>query len=1050
MALRHLPAVIDHHLILDHEGSTLPAIVVGSPAWFTWLMDDQPRSFHFRHPHGSFTARRERKHQQWYWYAYRRVDGKLQRAYLGKPIDLTLDRLVAVATAFAHRSAHDGARDGQPPTLPADHALTTTGQPAGPPAFLLRTKLTVPPLRAERVTRRRLQAQLATALHVPLTLVIAPAGWGKTTVLSDWVQQLSCPVAWLSLDQGDNDPVHFLAYLSAALDILQPGCSAPAFAMLRTPQPPPAEAVLTPLINALATLDTDVVLVLDDYHLLTEAAIHDALWFLVNYLPSRVHLVIAGRTELPVPLAGLRARDHLRELGAADLRFLPDEAAAFLTQVMRLPLQAADITTLEARTEGWIAGLHLAALALQGHVDPHAAVERFAGSHRYIVDYLVEEVLERQPPAVQRFLLHTSILDRLCAPLCTAVMAGTSEGAPAATLDAVGSGFSSRGAQDMVEYLEQANLFLVPLDDERHWYRYHQLFAAALRERLQQMHPEGVPALYYRAADWHEQHGFMDEAIHYLLLAGDFKRVALLVEKVGWLRLMHGQFVLVHDWLMAFPAVVMRTRPRLCLIQAWALLLTHDLVAVESSLQEVEAALGLANDAHTADRASQVVEQEAILGEVAAIRAQLACLRGDAINALMLAQQARSAVHPDAVLLRGMITEIMGEAYTLNGDIIQASDVYAEAVAFGRAADNLYTVITTMHQLAFIQIIRGQLRAAVATFQQGLRMAGADTSRQGSGHGLLMPMTGILYVGMAIVLREWNDLDAAERLAQMGADLLEPTRSLMMYAYLQLARVRYAQGDLDGALVTLQRADEAIPNAEATRISRDIALIRTRIHLAQGNLTAAAEWVQTYDVDAGEHSAVVRPVYLRDHEHLTLARVLLAQRRNEEAMTLLAQLKESTMPAGRTARVIEGLALEALAYQAQGEHEQALTTLGQALRLAEPEGFIRTFVDEGEPMAALLQLARAHAIFPVYAGRLLAAFPPEHLPATAVAAHTLLSERERKVVRLLAAGRSNAEIAQQMVLAESSVKTYLRRIYRKLGVRSRTQAVARAGALDLL
>src|SRR5712692_4763225 len=558
MARHAIPQVIDDRLVPpESTNQSLPVIAVGSEAWYAWLTEPDIRSFAFHSPHGTLTARREHRHSTWYWYAYRSQKGHLHKIYLGKSEELTLVRLHAAATLLSAESATSlQSHDTLLPLHPTAATLLSSATNL-PSHHLLTTKMTVPPARPNMVMRPRLTQQMNAALRSTLTLIVAPAGWGKTTLLNAWHAEHSrsaWPLAWDSLDASDNDSLRFWTYVISALNTLHPGVGETPLALLYASSSPPIEDVLASLLNALIQLPTETVLVLDDYHLIEAQPIHDALTYLVEHLPPNVHLVIASRRDPLLPLARLRERSALTELRAANLRFTADETTAFLTEVMGLSLSAEQVTALEARTEGWIAGLHLAALSLQGRDDVASFIASFTGSHRYVVDYLVEEVLSRQSEEVQDFLLRTCLLDRLSGPLCDAV----------------------RGREDsqrLLERVERSNLFLVALDEERQWYRYHHLFAEVLRSRLQQQQPLVVPELHLRASGWYEQHKLFDEAVTHALAIPDVEHAARLIEQYAQFTNFPSQFQALLGWLNRLPDALVRTQPSLCLMHAITLML---------------------------------------------------------------------------------------------------------------------------------------------------------------------------------------------------------------------------------------------------------------------------------------------------------------------------------------------------------------------------------------------------------------------------------------------------------------------------------------------
>src|SRR5215203_1513208 len=594
---------------------------------------------------------------------------------------------------------------------------------------LLTTKLYVPRAHPNLVPRPRLGALLAEGMNRKLTLISAPAGFGKTTLLSEWrMIHLGGerPLAWVSLEEADNDPSRFLSYLVTTLQTIEAGIGNAVLASLRSPQPPTVESVLTALINDIVALPGEFVLVLDDYHVIETRLIHDVITFLLEHMPPQMHLVIASRNDPPLPLARLRARGQMTELRAADLRFTPEEAGAFLTDMMALDLSTSDVKALERRTEGWIAGLQLAALSMRGREDISGFIEAFTGSNRYVLDYLVEEVLARQPEPVTSFLLKTSILDRLSGDLCDAVA-------------------ESHGGQEMLEALDKENLFVFPLDEEGRWYRYHHLFAEVLRHHLRRSQPNLVPELHRRASRWYEQNGLLDEAIKHALAAQDFEGAARLVEGGAGEILARGEVTLLVDWVEALPEDLMRSRPGLCIPYAWALFLTGRLEDAEERARDAERA------ANTG----------ALSAEVTALRANLVRARGDVPGSIELAREARKLLPEDGFALRGAISFNLGGAYWVTGDLEAAKEAFAEASAASRRAGNTYVALLSMRARAEIEKMSGHLRRAADLYHEALQIAEAAPS----------PAAGLAHVGMGELLYEWNDLDGAVHHLTQGIDL---------------------------------------------------------------------------------------------------------------------------------------------------------------------------------------------------------------------------------------------------------------------------------------
>src|SRR5450755_465414 len=930
--------------------------------------------------------------------------------------------------------------------------------PPDEPSPILATKLYLPRLRPNVVSRLRLIERLNEGLHRSLTLIAAPAGFGKTTLLSAWVAGCDRQVAWLSLDKGDSDPTLFLTYLVAALQTIAPTIGEGVLDMLQSPQPPPPEAILTALLNELTTLPDNFVLILDDYHVIDAQAVDIALTYLVEHLPPQMHLVIATREDPQLPLARYRARSHLTELRVTDLRFTASEASAFLSQVMGLSLSAEDIAALEDHTEGWIAGLQLAALSMQGHQDVAGFIRAFAGDHRYIVDYLVAEVLERQPEGVRNFLLQTSILDRLSGPLCDAVT-GQEEG------------------NARLEALERGNFFVVPLDDTRHWYRYHHLFAEVLSAQLLAEQPAQVATLHRRASAWYEQHGSTVDAIRHALAAFDFGRAADLVELAVPAMARSRQEATVLGWLKALPDELVRARPVLSVHYAGALLLHGEIEGVEARLRDAEQWLDTTTDRGElalASSAEMVVVDEAefrgLPGMIAIYRAAIALALGNVADTVKYARRALDLVPEDDHHRRGSAAGFLGLAYWTRGDLEAAHRSYAECMALVQRSGHISDAIGCSIALADIRISQGRLREAMSTYERGLQLATEQSA-------ILLRGAADMHVGMSELHLERDDLDAATQLLLRSKELGE-LAGLPQNRYrwrVAMARIRKAEGDLAGALDLLHEA-ERLYVSDFFPYVRPIAALVTRVWVAQGRLGEAIDWARERGISVADDLS-----YLREFQHITLARVLLARSKSDrtehsmlEAMELLECLLQAAEEGKRTGSIIEILLLQALARQIQGDISAALVPLERALSLAEPEGYVRIFVDEGPPMAVLLARLHEHArkrpraaltnVPLAYIERLRALLRGERVqegisPAATSSSTALtpaqslldpLTERELEVLRLIAAGLSNRDIAARLVLALSTVKSYVNTIYGKLQVESRTQAVARARALHLL
>jgi LuxR family maltose regulon positive regulatory protein len=919
-------------------------------------------------------------------------------------------------------------------------------------APLLTTKLYIPPPRPSLVARPRLLEQLNGGLHLgrKLTLVSAPAGFGKSTLLSAWVARCERPVAWISLDKGDNEPQRFLAYLVAALqtipDLDEAGVGRSVLASLQptdlagTAPVPPLEPLLAALINELAASDAGAfLLVLDDFHLIEDRTVHEVLTFLLDHLPPPprgMHLVLAGRADPPWPLARLRARGEVTEIRTDDLRFTTEEALTFLNHVSALGLSPEDVAMLRERTEGWIAGLQMAALAMQGTLsqqskahggDAATFIKAFSGTHRFILDYLMEEVLSQQRPVIQEFLLQTSILERMTGPLCEAVC----------------TSLPQASGQAVLEELEQANLFLIPLDHERQWYRYHRLFADLLNSSLRQNRSaEQIRELHRRAGQWHQEQGLLEEAVKHTLAAQDFELAVSMLEQNLLAMLYQSGAPTFLGWIQQLPESLIHQHPWIDIYRAWTLAHTSQLDRTEALLQDVEKRV----------RPGQP-ESSDLLGSIAAIRAYMANLQGQLDQALQLAHLANDQLFEDNLRVRASVAYTLADTSFARDDMDGASQAWSDMIELGTRANRPLLTLPAMCNLALVRKVQGRLHEAndlYDTVHQRMLEQDALDSRVRMSYEM----------GLGDLLYEWNDLQAAHDHAMVGLDYCQRFGvyiTHLVLGHLLLMRVLQAQGEPERALEALGQAEAIV---RASRIQQGAMIQfkawRVRQWLAVGDLAAASRWAD----ESGGHSEL---------EQMARARVRLAQGRMDEALRLLDRQAEAAQEGRRTGRLIEILVLQALSLQAQGRHDQALAALGQGLTLARPEGYMRLFIDEGAPMAELLRQAAAQGIAATrgiaghYVGQLLAALKgeaearqrrsPETLPPVSLAAQPLvdpLTERELEVLRLLAAGLGNKEIAETLVIALSTVKQHLKNIYAKLDVHSRTQAVAQARELGLL
>jgi LuxR family maltose regulon positive regulatory protein len=896
---------------------------------------------------------------------------------------------------------------------------------AAVPQTPVTTKLRVPSTRPNLVARPRLHERLDQGEERKLTLVSAPAGFGKTTLLVEWLMERSGnerSVVWVSLEESDNDLARFLSYLVGALQNVEEGIGEGVLASLRSPELPPIETVVGALINELADAEGEVTVFLDDYHLIDTRLVHETVSFFLEHLPENVNLVIATRTDPPLSLSKLRARDQLTEIKAADLRFTTDEAAAFLKDVMGLSLSTEDIAALAEITEGWVAALQLAALSMRDREDVSGFVESFSGSNRHVLDFLAEEVLERQPEGMREFLLKTSVLERMSALLCDA-LTGRDDG------------------QEMLERLERENLFVVPLDDERVWYRYHHLFADFLKSRLMRERPESAGELHLRASGWYEDNGRLAEAIGHALFASDHDVAARLIEESVEGAVERGEGATALRWLEALPTEAKRRRPRLFVEHAVALVITGRPDDAEPLLQEAERAAEAADEK----------DRRFLLGFASTVRSWRARLWGDAPKAVELARRALSLLPDGEATVRNYAAVRLGDALRAVGDLAAADEAYAEAARIDQAAHHTYGRLAGMVMHARVRAEQGRLREADEAFRRALRLLT-------EGGFELSPAAGVVHIGMGTLLYERNDLDEAERALERGVELAERTGdvSTLVWAYVTLSRNKRARGDEGGALERARQA-EVVARDSGADLQIAIALAwMTRLLLTRGDLTEAVAFEQERAATAVDAADAARVV-----DRLTSVRLLYAQGRHREALALLEELGETAEAAGRTGDLIEILTLQALALWAGHEKERAVSTLAGALTLAEPEGYVRTFVDEEAPMGDLLSatlearrrghLDAAGRISVSYIARLLAAVAQEATaPATNERLPEPLSEREMEVLALIAAGESNEQIAAKLFVSLSTVKTHINRLYRKLGARSRTQAVACARELDII
>jgi LuxR family maltose regulon positive regulatory protein len=898
---------------------------------------------------------------------------------------------------------------------------------------LLTTKFHIARTRPNRVRRPLLNARLDEGLRCKLTIVSAPAGFGKTTLLAGWIAETKPSIAWVSLDINDNAPERFWAYLIGSLQGMQPGVGISGLDSLHSPHSPPLELVLTELINELASISGEIVLILDDFHTVTSPQVHASLSFFIERMPAQLHLYILSRVDPPLKLTRLRAAGELVEIRASDLRFSYDEAAGFLAGAIGRELPASRVAEIEVRTEGWIVGLQLAALSIQNEKPGEVESGSFGGLHRYVVEYFSDDVLQDVSPLTERFLLDTSVLDRLCGPLCDAVTGGENSAA-------------------LLRQLEDANLFITPLDSQRRWYRYFALFAEVLRERLKAEHPERLVELHRRAGGWLEENGDIEHAVEHLLKGGEFEHAGRLVERRAESMLAHHNLELLLDWLRRLPDSHVRTRPRLALAFAWALLLAGKLESVDKYLEYSRHSGQLLPGEDLAD----------LLGQVATVNSFLSRIRGDVNRAIELTHEAATGLSDDNQIYRGGALLSFGAGYA-NG----TGD--AAPVGNGTSAKGPFGALEALPLLARLQVRMGQLRTASATYQEALQLAEKKTGSESAW----IPVAAIAYVGLGEIQYEWNDLDSSMRNLTEALKLTKRgiETTIIRDSYILLAKVHHARGDIDGALDAIMEAEQLlirhhVPFGQIT----PLAAHRAALLIAQGRLDQVDRWAQECIVQqSGSHSADTD-----EFEQMILARYLLARNRVPEALEVLAPILQAAEAEGRIDSMIRSLLLQSLALSRANDEEQGFTAFIRALLLAEPEGYIRTIVVEGKPVRDLLlrvydaqQRDEAEILASVsirYIETLLDLFGARPLPPVVPqadaandparsAAGTLatpLSDREIEVLKLISDGKANATIADALYISVSTVKTHINNLYSKLGVESRTQALARARDMHLL
>lgn len=884
---------------------------------------------------------------------------------------------------------------------------------------LLTTKLMPPPRRAHVVARPRLARKLDEGTTRALTLISATAGFGKTTLVTEWLKRRAEPspngdareasgspesVVWLALDADDNTPTRLLRHVIGAMQELAPAWGKQMAAQLDADLLPAPQTIPDALINELNALPAPCVVILDDYHLITSPEIHMALGYAIEHLPAQVHLVLLTRADPPLPLARLRARDQLVEIRAADLAFTPDEAARFLNEVMGLQLDAKQIEALEKRTEGWIAGLQLAALSLRGTRDVDAFIENFTGNDRYIFDYLAEEVIRKLDAPTRSFLLETSILDRVCAPLGDAVT-----GMP--------------DTQLILDRLERDNLFTIPLDTHREWYRYHHLFGELLRHELRQTRAAEIPALYCRAAAWYEAQGFAAEAIQHWLAAQEFSRAVPLIEQnvIGYLE--RAEFKTLLGWLDVLPPEYRNGSPRLALAQVWAFMVTGEFAQAEAQLT----------------RTAEQLTDPADIAQLEALRALFVGLRGEGQERIALGRRAYAQAAAGSDFTRGISAMNLGTSYLFEGELDAADALLGEAQELMQRAGNHALATIAQSARADTELLRGRLTRARHAFEKILN------AQDSTAHPYPSSLNPAL-VGLAELDREWNQLSAAQEKLERARINLNPEIGAPRF-FLTYAAVLRARGEFDAAQDMLQEARTHTRRFLLPVFQTQLTAEQAALHLARGHVNDAAEWLRARNVHAET------PVnFLHEVELLAYAQLLLAQQKSDDALILLDKLHRTTREGGRTPRLILTELLQALVYAERDEPKKMQARLHAALERAVSENYLRLFLDRGPALPKLLSTLHLTDLdLDAYRVRIVNAFPAEQIPAPPdEALPDALSDRELEILNLVAQGLSNSAIARELVLTSGTVKWHVNNIFGKLDVHSRTQAVARAREIKIL
>jgi LuxR family maltose regulon positive regulatory protein len=876
------------------------------------------------------------------------------------------------------------------------------------------------------VPRPRLFEKLSEGAAAKLILVSAPAGFGKSTLISEWATFIDKSVTWLSLDENDNNLRRFLSYLVAAFQQIDSSLGETILPSLEVTDNPPVEQFLSTLINEIAVSENEFLLVLDDYHLISSQTVHDCIVFLLDHLPPNALIVISGRVDPPISLSRYRGSGQMIEIRSNDLRFTELEARKFLNELKGLDLLPEHIMALLSRTEGWITGLQMAAISMQGRDDIHEFVSAFSGSHHYIIDYLVDEVMSRQSEEIQAFLCQTSIMNRFNASMCNAVLEITS-------------------SKEILQHLNDANLFLIPLDNKRNWYRYHHLFSDFLNQRLRENEPENVLTLHRRASEWLEQNQLIIEAIDHSLVGEDYPRAAHFVENIGPDMMMRSDFDQLEKWLDAMPQELVESWPWLCIIKAWMCQRWARINEGEKYLQAAERAL---MDFSVPE---PVGGEKVIRGQVAAIRALFSLVKGQISQSIEYANHALEYL-PEGHFNRAVASDAIGIAKRLSGDFDGAIKILKEARRDSLEAGNRILAQAIMLELGRVQTLQGRLTQAAETFREAVRLEYRKTH-------IKIPYASTACVNLANILREWDDLDAAQAHLEEGIRIGKPAKMVdaVTVGYAILARVHLSSGNIQEALKACKTAEKMVDDIPDLESETKIVLLASRVHLllAQNQTLEARRYVHESGFEVNDEIT-----FFNVFGYITLAHVLIYAGREvfdskylSDAQSLLDRMLEIAKPVGYVQVVITILVYQALAYKAQGLLDQALGSLKEAITLAEPEGYMRTFIDEGAPMRDLLRQVDFTGIAKDYVGKLLTSFPRDDTSETFVSSQPMmdpLSERELDVLELLATDLSGPEIADELVVSLNTMRTHTKNIYSKLGVNNRRTAVRQAKELKLI